>query len=259
MVVKGLVMGAIAGAAVQRQFKPGQSLLGVFGHELAAPEPTAMDRRRNTGGRHSREWIEHKPARPRHRQNKTLDEPDRELAWMPRLLYVVALDVGDVPDVLDILPDVFRVLAQRIAGNEALLRSLEMLLARIFRGDPDGIKIEIVIVGVDLAKKMDSRYFCTVNPKEGVMSKRFSEQFKQEAVQLVSAERPIRQVASYLGIGYSTLDKWVRAHRERTGQLVALTQEQKRIRELERQVAHLQEVNDILKKATVYFANPANR
>ena len=113
--------------------------------------------------------------------------------------------------------------------------------------------------GLDLAKKMDSRYFCTVNPKEGVMSKRFSEQFKQEAVQLVSAERPIRQVASYLGIGYSTLDKWVRAHRERTGQLVALTQEQKRIRELERQVAHLQEVNDILKKATVYFANPANR
>lgn len=112
---------------------------------------------------------------------------------------------------------------------------------------------------LDLAKKMDSRYFCTVNPKEGVMSKRFSEQFKQEAVQLVSAERPIRQVASYLGIGYSTLDKWVRAHRERTGQLVALTQEQKRIRELERQVAHLQEVNDILKKATVYFANPANR
>ena len=112
---------------------------------------------------------------------------------------------------------------------------------------------------MDLAKKMDSRYFCTVNPKEGVMSKRFSEQFKQEAVQLVSAERPIRQVASYLGIGYSTLDKWVRAHRERTGQLVALTQEQKRIRELERQVAHLQEVNDILKKATVYFANPANR
>ena len=115
------------------------------------------------------------------------------------------------------------------------------------------------LIKVDLAKKMDSRYFCTVNPKEGVMSKRFSEQFKQEAVQLVSAERPIRQVASYLGIGYSTLDKWVRAHRERTGQLVALTQEQKRIRELERQVAHLQEVNDILKKATVYFANPANR
>ena len=91
------------------------------------------------------------------------------------------------------------------------------------------------------------------------MSKRSSEQFKQEAVQLVSTERSIKEVASQLGIGYSTLDKWVRAHRGRTGQLAALSQEQKRIRELERQVAHLQEVNDVLKKATVYFANPANR
>ena len=112
---------------------------------------------------------------------------------------------------------------------------------------------------MDLVKKLDNGYFWTVNPKEGVMSKRFSEQFKQEAVQLVSAERPISEVASQLGIGYSTLDKWVRAHRKRSGQLLALSQEQKRIRELERQVAHLQEVNDILKKATVYFANPANR
>jgi transposase len=91
------------------------------------------------------------------------------------------------------------------------------------------------------------------------MSKRFSEQFKQEAVGLISAERSISEVANQLGVGYSTLDKWVRAHRRHTGQLAALNQEQKRIRELERQVAHLQEVNDILKKATVYFANPANR
>lgn len=91
------------------------------------------------------------------------------------------------------------------------------------------------------------------------MSKRFSEQFKQSAVQLVTPEHCIAEVAQRLGIGHSTLDKWVRAHRRQTGQLAALNQEQRRIRELERQVAHLQEVNDILKKATVYFANPANR
>ena len=76
---------------------------------------------------------------------------------------------------------------------------------------------------------------------------------------MVSTEHRLGEVASQLGIGYSTLDKWVRAYRRRTGQLAALTQEQKRIRELERQVAHLQEVNEVLKKATVYFANPANR
>ena len=91
------------------------------------------------------------------------------------------------------------------------------------------------------------------------MSKRFSEQFKREAVGLVVRGQPITEVAQRLGIGHSTLDKWVRAHRRQTGQLDALNQEQKRIRELERQVVHLREVNDILKKATVYFANPANR
>lgn len=34
---------------------------------------------------------------------------------------------------------------------------------------------------------------------------------------------------------------------------------QKPVRGLERQMTHLREVNDILKKATVYFANPQNR
>jgi hypothetical protein len=73
-------------------------------------------------------------------------------------------------------------------------------------------------------------------------------QFRQSAVEMVSPENPIAEVAHSLGIGYSTSDKWVRAHRRQTGQLAALNQEQKRIRELERQVAHLQEVNDTLKR-----------
>ena len=80
------------------------------------------------------------------------------------------------------------------------------------------------------------------------MSKRFSDQFRQSAVEMVSPENPIAEVAHSLGIGYSTLDKWVRAHRRQTGQSAALNQEQKRIRELGRQVKHLQEVNDILKR-----------
>lgn len=55
------------------------------------------------------------------------------------------------------------------------------------------------------------------------MSRLFSEQFIQEAVQLVSTERPTKEVASQLGIGYSTVDKWVRAHRKLSGQLMTLT------------------------------------
>lgn len=55
-------------------------------------------------------------------------------------------------------------------------------------------------------------------------------------------------MAVQLGVGNSTLEKWVHAHRKRTGELAAMSQAEKRIRELERQEAHLQEVNDIQKK-----------
>ena len=55
------------------------------------------------------------------------------------------------------------------------------------------------------------------------MSQRFSVQFKQEAVQLVSTECPVAEVASQQRIGYSTLDKWVRCHHRCTGQLAELT------------------------------------
>ncbi|MDC0113053.1 transposase [Burkholderiaceae bacterium] len=82
-------------------------------------------------------------------------------------------------------------------------------------------------------------------------------QFRQSAVEIVSPEHPIAEVAHSLGIGHSTSDKWVHAHRRQAGQLAALNQEQKRIRELERQVAHLQEVNDILKKIALSLATSA--
>ena len=57
------------------------------------------------------------------------------------------------------------------------------------------------------------------------MSQRFSDQFRQSAVEMVSPEHPIAEVAHSLGIGYPTLDKWVRAHRRQTGQLAALNAE----------------------------------
>lgn len=87
------------------------------------------------------------------------------------------------------------------------------------------------------------------------MSKRHSEQFKQEAVAhaLSNRDKPVKAIAQSLGIGYSTLDNWIRqsggtARRE-------LSADQQRIRQLEREVAHLKEVNEIIKKAHVYFVN----
>ncbi len=71
------------------------------------------------------------------------------------------------------------------------------------------------------------------------MSKRRIEQFKQEAVAYVPSnkDKPVKAIAQSLGVGYSTLDNWVRkasgtVRRE-------LSSDQQRIRQLEREVEHL--------------------
>jgi transposase len=95
------------------------------------------------------------------------------------------------------------------------------------------------------------------------MTKRFSEQFKQEALNFVQSHPSlgIATIAKQLGVGYSTLDNWIRQHRQSIGSqaATAMSAEQQRIRALEKQVAHLTEVNDILKKAHVYFINNPSR
>ena len=74
-------------------------------------------------------------------------------------------------------------------------------------------------------------------------------------------ERCIKTLAQEFGVGYSTLQKWVRQARRdglagATGQLSA---EQLRIKQLEKENAHLREVNEIIKKAHVYFVNNPSR
>ncbi len=72
--------------------------------------------------------------------------------------------------------------------------------------------------------------------------------------------RGVSEVSKSLGIGLSTLDKWVRSAKNKSGSLAPmLTAEQKRLRELEKENAHLREVNDILKKAAVFFATDPKR
>ena len=83
-----------------------------------------------------------------------------------------------------------------------------------------------------------------------------SEEFKREAVRIaLSSGLPRRRVASDVGVGLSTLGKWVSQYRP--ADLVAapqadLTRENERLR-LENRV--LKEERDILKKATQFFAS----
>jgi transposase len=95
------------------------------------------------------------------------------------------------------------------------------------------------------------------------MTKRYSEQFKQESIQYVQShpESGIATIAKQLGVGYSTLDSWLRHHRKSMGvaKSALMSDDQQCIRQLEKQVSHLTEVNEILKKAHVYFINNPSR
>lgn len=91
------------------------------------------------------------------------------------------------------------------------------------------------------------------------MSKRtrptFSPEFRLEAAQLVvDYGRTVKEAAEAMGVGKSTMDKWVRQLKdERAGNQPAampMTPDQLRIRELERKLKRAEEEKDILKKAT---------
>jgi len=83
----------------------------------------------------------------------------------------------------------------------------------------------------------------------------FSPEFRLEAAQLVVDQGyGITEAAKAMNVGKSTIDKWVRQLREerqgKSPKASPMTAEQRRIRELEKQVARLEMEKDILKKAS---------
>ena len=83
-------------------------------------------------------------------------------------------------------------------------------------------------------------------------SQKYTREFKLEAVSLVvDHKRKIAEVAEALGIGASTLDNWVRKYKkEQQGatptQGLALTDEQRELQALRKQVKQLIMERDIL-------------
>jgi len=85
--------------------------------------------------------------------------------------------------------------------------------------------------------------------------RRFTQDFKLEAAQLVVNQGySIREAASAMNVGKSTMDKWVRQLNNEiqgiTDQPKALTHEQRKIKELEKQIKRIELEKEILKKAT---------
>ncbi|MDC4265495.1 IS3 family transposase [Acinetobacter baumannii] len=82
------------------------------------------------------------------------------------------------------------------------------------------------------------------------MAKRFSPEFKQQAIDyaLSNSHEFVAAIAQKLGVGYSTLDKWIRETNPTGSSKRQLSPEQQRILDLEKEVKQLREANDILKK-----------
>lgn len=92
---------------------------------------------------------------------------------------------------------------------------------------------------------------------------KYSPELRERAVRLVlehAHEHPsqwaaIRSVAEKLGCTLETLRRWVRQSERDQGRRPGLTtDERQRLTDLEREVFELQRANEILRKASAYFA-----
>ena len=94
-------------------------------------------------------------------------------------------------------------------------------------------------------------------------SNRFSPEVRQRAVRMVlehggdhaSQWAAIASIAGKIGCTAETLRRWVRqAERDQGLRAGSTTAEQERIKALERENRELRQANEILRKASVYFA-----
>ena len=92
---------------------------------------------------------------------------------------------------------------------------------------------------------------------------RYPVEVRERAVRLVFEQQPehesqwaaIGSIASKMGCTPETLRKWVRQAERNAGERPGLTtNERERMKELEREVRELKRANEILRKASAYFA-----
>jgi transposase len=94
-------------------------------------------------------------------------------------------------------------------------------------------------------------------------SSEFAPEVRERAVRMVFEHRAeyesqwaaIVSIAAKMGCTAQTLRRWVRQHERDTGQREGVSSaERERIKALEREVRELRQANEILRKASAYFA-----
>ena len=93
--------------------------------------------------------------------------------------------------------------------------------------------------------------------------KRFTKEFEDEAVRLVATSgRTKRQIADDLGVGLSTLTRWMARRRDRAIDMPDASVSQDtaaELKRLRRENEILRQERDILKRATAFFAREGSR
>ena len=93
--------------------------------------------------------------------------------------------------------------------------------------------------------------------------RRFTKEFREEAVRLAQTSgRTQREIAGDLGVGLSTLVRWIGRSRDRAAEGTggpAETDTAAELKRLRRENEILRQERDILKRATAFFAREGSR
>ena len=94
----------------------------------------------------------------------------------------------------------------------------------------------------------------------GSGKRNFTDDFRREAVRIaMTSGRTVEEAAVDLGIGKSTLGKWISKHREADLLSGPRDDVQKELARLRRENEILRQERDLLKKATAFFARETSR
>ena len=121
--------------------KPTSRDFEIFFNDVASEPVAIVFDRGNHCQANAHVRVEHPVARLGHGQDQPLDQFHRELTGVDGLFNVVVLDVRKYPYVSGII-------AVWVAGKLAPFRPFEIFIVRVFRGHPDRVKIECVVVSL---------------------------------------------------------------------------------------------------------------
>lgn len=99
--------------------------------------------------------------------------------------------------------------------------------------------------------------------KKKTTRRQYTEEFREDAVKLVTEQGyKISEAARNLGINDNMLRRWIKKHTDSAVSAASIDQplsdDRKRIRELEKEVKQLKMEREILKKATAFFVKESN-